>query len=712
MGKTLKHTKLLYLVVVALSVVANIVPTVSVWADSSVPSYIRGIGGDGTGKNIVEPLAVAVDTSGNVYIADASIYDSSYRIIEYSADGSLIRRFGITSGYKIEGIAVDSAQNVYVAEWNGGNAGAQVEKYSASGTLLQTIGASGSGQLAKATSVAVGADGKVYVIEGHNDLGSAGVMIYNADGTYVGEPINLGTNTFGIAVDARGYIYVDTAVYDTTGQQVASLSGSYTDPVGVAVAPDGTINVLDAGNGSSGMKVMQYGADYSFVRQFGEGGLDDGSLYVPYGIAVDSAGKVYVADTYQSRVAVYSASGSYVTQIDGFTAASELQNPVGVALDSNGNSYVTDNIAGVHSRIAVFGSDGVYKKNIVLPDGSKAAYPYGIAIGKNNLLYVTDPNNNQVDVMKTDGTFVSSFGTSGNGQLSSPTGIVAGPNGDIYVSDIGNQRIVEFHDDGTYVTAYGAGQLSYAYGIAVDQSGNVYAADIANNKITEYDAAGAQKATITTVNGVALSQPFALGVSSDGDLFIGDNNGLVEVDSSLQYVGTLTPPNNAMSARFLAFDSAGNLYVPYPTESMVAVFGQTVQSDATADGVVIANNQEINSAPVFSGTATFGSVVTVTVHSTPVTCQAIADNTGHWSCTLPASLPAGNHTVLVEVKAPDGTTTALGPYNVSVAGGTETTVTSDDVLAPTGQNAVVLLSAGLVLLTTSGALFAVWLRRR
>jgi len=713
MGKTLKHTKLLYLVMAIVSVAANVLPTIPAWAESTpVPSYIRSIGGDGTSKNLVSPLAVAVDTSGIVYIADQSIYDNSYRIVEYATNGSPLRQFGITNGYKIEGIAVDADQNVYVAEWTGGGVGGQVEKYSAQGTLLQTIGASGAGQLAKPTSVAIGADGSVYVIEGHNDLGGAGVMVYGSDGTYTGKPIGLGTNTFGIAVDSRGYIYVDTAVYDTTGQQVASLSGSYTDPTGVTVASDGSIYVLDAGDGTSGMKVVQYGSDYSLVRQFGQGGHDDGSLYVPYGIAVGANGKVYVADTYQGRVAIYSADGTYLTQVDGFAAASDLQSPVGVAVDNNGNMYVSDNTAGVHNRVAVFGSDGVYKRSFTIPDGANAAYPYGIAVTADGLLYVADPNNGQVDIVKTDGTFVSSFGTAaGDGHLSSPTDVTVGPNGDIYVADVGNEKVTQFHSDGTYVATYGTGS-GYLYGVAVDQSGDVYVTDVGNNQVIEYDASGAQKAVITTVNGVALSQPFGVAVTADGSLYISDNNGIAELDNSLQYVTTLATPQNTVPVRFMASDSVGNLYAAYPTGSMVAVYGQATQSDVTADGVVIVNNQEINSAPVFSGTATFGSTVTVTVHSTPVTCQAIADNTGYWSCTLPMGLPAGNHTVLVEVKAPDGTTTTLGPYDVSVAAGAETTVTSDDVLAPTGENAIVLLSAGSLLVAASGALFTAWLRRR
>ncbi len=86
--------------------------------------------------------------------------------------------------------------------------------------------------------------------------------------------------------------------------------------------------------------------------------------------------------------------------------------------------------------------------------------------------------------------------------------------------------------------------------------------------------------------------------------------------------------------------------------------------------------------PTFSGVANPGATVTVTVHSDPVTCTTTADANGNWSCTLPTSLPAGEHTVYVKVVNPDSSVENLGPYAVTVAAGAGGTVTNTTPKAP------------------------------
>lgn len=85
----------------------------------------------------------------------------------------------------------------------------------------------------------------------------------------------------------------------------------------------------------------------------------------------------------------------------------------------------------------------------------------------------------------------------------------------------------------------------------------------------------------------------------------------------------------------------------------------------------------------FNGKATPGASITVTVRSDPVVCTAIADSNGNWSCTLPVDLPAGAHTVLVDVVNPDASVQQLGPYGITVAGnGVGGVVDNNTPLAP------------------------------
>lgn len=96
----------------------------------------------------------------------------------------------------------------------------------------------------------------------------------------------------------------------------------------------------------------------------------------------------------------------------------------------------------------------------------------------------------------------------------------------------------------------------------------------------------------------------------------------------------------------------------------------------------IDNNPIIPSLPTFTGVAEPGATVVVTVHSDPVTCTTTADQDGRWSCTLSSALPAGVHTVFVQVTNPDSSVVELGPYSVVVAGTGGGAVSNNTPLAP------------------------------
>ena len=134
-------------------------------------------------------------------------------------------------------------------------------------------------------------------------------------------------------------------------------------------------------------------------------------------------------------------------------------------------------------------------------------------------------------------------------------------------------------------------------------------------------------------------------------------------------------------------------------------------NEEPAEPTAIVNNKPlegkptINKRPTFSGTAEPGAVVTVTVRSDPIICSATADSNGNWSCTLPGDLPAGDHTVTVNVTNPDGSTEQLGPYAVVVPAGAAgpTTVSNTTPFAPnTGFERSVSAAAGGVFLAIGG----------
>jgi len=129
---------------------------------------------------------------------------------------------------------------------------------------------------------------------------------------------------------------------------------------------------------------------------------------------------------------------------------------------------------------------------------------------------------------------------------------------------------------------------------------------------------------------------------------------------------TLDPGDNTITFVYAATDNSGS------STPSVSVNGDKA----------ITKTPTIPALPTFTGVATPGAIVAVTVHSDPITCNATADTNGNWSCTLPSSLPAGNHTVYVQITNPDSSVDTLGPYSVVVKAGKSTTLDSATPLAP------------------------------
>ena len=110
---------------------------------------------------------------------------------------------------------------------------------------------------------------------------------------------------------------------------------------------------------------------------------------------------------------------------------------------------------------------------------------------------------------------------------------------------------------------------------------------------------------------------------------------------------------------------------------------ETIQPTAHANGTKPLNqNPVLPKRPTFSGIATPGATIVVTVRSDPVSCSAIADSSGNWSCTLSTDLAPGAHTVYIQVTNPNGSIQNLGPYAATVATEQATTVDSNMPLAP------------------------------
>ena len=281
------------------------------------PKFGTAGSGDGQFNN---PQGVAVDGSGNVYVADT--YNN--RVQKFSSSGVFLSKWGTQGSEDGQfkgpyGVAVDGSGNVYVADYGNG----RVQKFSSSGVFLSKWGTQGSGdgQFNYPYGVAVDGSGNVYVADTYNSrvqkFSSSGVFL-SKWGTY-GSGDGQFSHPYGVAVDSLGNVYVSeqgnsrvqkfssSGVFLSKCGTQGSEDGQFEGPYGVAFDGSGNVYVVDTGN----HRVQKFSSSGVFLSKWGTYGSGDGQFSYPYGVAVDSAGNVYVAGTSNHRVQKFSSSGAY-----------------------------------------------------------------------------------------------------------------------------------------------------------------------------------------------------------------------------------------------------------------------------------------------------------------------------------------------------------------------------------------------------------------
>lgn len=277
------------------------------------------------------------------------------------------------------------------------------------------------GQFQSPHSIAVAADGSIYVADGFNHR----VQKFNADGEYV---LSIGT---------------------ASGQTPNPPTGTLNEPWGVAVAPDGSIYVADTWN----HRIQQFSAEGAFINSWGAlgdtGGQavgNEGLFYGPRGIAVDKDGRVLVADTGNKRIQVFNKNGGFVAQFGGGGLdQGRLDEPVGVAVGPQGNIAVADTWNGRvqifdpnGQAIAAWDIDGWLDKEVV-------GKPY-LAVDAQSRVYVADEVSQRILVFDQTGQYLGGFGQYGsdNRGFTLPGGITVDQAGFIYVTDTASGRVLKF----------------------------------------------------------------------------------------------------------------------------------------------------------------------------------------------------------------------------------------------------------------------------
>jgi sugar lactone lactonase YvrE len=590
-------------------------------------SIVNSADGTGSAAQFSAPRGVAVDSAGNVYVAD-----SGNHTVRKVTSGGVVTTVAGTAGstatvvavppgfHEPFSVAVDSAGTVYVADTNN----AAIRKISPSGVVTTLAGGNGSGYADGVGSAAKFHEPRGIALDGSGNL-------YVAD--YENNLVRKVTAAGVVTTLAGGYNTPGTTDGQGTNARFMLLNG-------IAVDSAGNVFVADAGARAI-RKITSSGLVTTFA-----GGATTGQFGEPRGIAVDSSGNVFVAD-YSAHVILKVTAAGVVSKVAGTaptrgstdgSAAALFNAPSGIALDSANNLYVADTSNNTVRKISPEGNVSTLaglagRSSSVDGKGPSARFeePYAVATD-GTYVYVADHTDHTVRKISADGTVTTlagkagSFGTTdatgANARFNAPMGIAADSAGTVYVADTGNASVRKITAGGVVTTLAGtsgvkgstdasgsAARFSAPAGVAVDGSGNVFVVDSEASTVRKIAPGG----EVTTLAGRAFtggftdstgasarfSVPYDVTVDTNGNLYVIDRNnhairkitpaGVVTTLAGSGSMGYANGNGRAALFKFpsgIAVDQSGYVYVADTDNQVIRKINPAGEVSTIAGGSV------------------------------------------------------------------------------------------------------------------------------
>ncbi|XP_078690604.1 uncharacterized protein LOC144921465 [Branchiostoma floridae x Branchiostoma belcheri] len=297
--------------------------------------------------------------------------------------------------------------------------------------------------------------------------------------------------------------------------------------------------------------IQQLDADHSNnqgLPRIGEG-METGEFEGPVGLAVSEEGEIFVADTLNQRIQVFTLQGMFVRQFPTVVSpGGERMDPRDVALDGKGYLWVVgkrweDDLAGFAVQYMKQGT--VLRKF----DLQGTRWFRGVAVDtRRNRILITqttgdwdnlDKLRGEVQVFHPDGTLVETIGASNTwwGLLSRqqqglkhPLYLTVDRDGNILVTDCDSHCVFAYSEDGQFLFRFGGegsgeGQLSHPHGVCTDSSGNIAVADTGNDRVELFDRTGKFLRHLST----EIKSPRAVAMATGGQLVVTDVNHIATI---------------------------------------------------------------------------------------------------------------------------------------------------------------------------------------
>ncbi len=709
------------------------------------PTSACGDGGQATAANLNSPQGVAVDSKGNIFIADSS--DHRIRVVTTSGvistyagngvpcnnpglgcgDGGAATAANISTPWQI---SVDAAGDLYVSDPPEN----RIRLIAASTKKISSVAGNGAmgynGNNQLATSAELNGPRGVWVDSSGNivigDTGNQQVRQVTASngfitlwaGSGLGGDNGPATSAIlaedkDVALDSAGNLYIA----DTANNRIRKVTPGN---------PPGNITTV-AGTGIAG----NFGNNGSAVNA---------SLSGPYGLAVDSSSNIYIADTFNLVVRLVNASTGIITTVagngqscnpttscgDGGPATSaSLAFPTNVAVDNAGNFYIADagankirvvNSSGIISTLA--GDGSVCDKPLInnCGDNGPAASaqlnaPMGVAVDSNGNVYIADTMDNRVRKVDPSGTITgyafngkNAFGPNRVAATSSsyntPQYLAVDPHGNLYVSGSDFYYVIQRIDgyNGTVISVAGlqgdpkfygfAGDGGAAlsanlnnFGVAIDGSGHLFVADGGNNRVRYIPLVPTANTTAISLTFPTepigtTSAPMTLGLVDQGsdDMYItapptltGDfqiaqvtgntcSQNVIAPFDRCNYAITFTPTGYGLRSGSIVFND--NAYGRPQQKVFLTGNGPSFTMSANPASLTIPRNNQSTSVITLTPTAGFNQLVTLGCTAAPmhvvcsfspsqITLNGTSSSTSTLTVKVGPSAPVGTSTVNV-----------------------------------------------------------------